>query len=206
MFRYPYSLHSKEMITMPVPCPFCHGRGFLPVATIKCRHCNGRGHTFRTVEAGFEQNAFQYQVTSPCNFCNGRGTNDVNSHGYHCPACAGIGQVNLAPSRPAQGAQQQSISIPKISLGKFTLLGRNPNGSSYSGEATISQHGSQYEVAWSLASGQRFYGAGVLDDDVLKIKWEHGLVAYVIRENGKILDGTWANGKGSEILIHISGH
>jgi hypothetical protein len=43
-----------------------------------------------------------------------------------------------------------------------------------------------------------------LDDKLLKINWEGGMVTYIIRDNGRILDGTWANGKGSEILTLVS--
>jgi hypothetical protein len=109
-----------------------------------------------------------------------------------------------APSQPPQEVQRQSASLRKIILGNYTVQGRNPNGSSYSGEAAISFDGSKYEIGWNLAGGQRFYGSGILDDKLLKINWEGGMVTYIIRDNGKILDGTWANGKGSEILTLVS--
>jgi hypothetical protein len=109
-----------------------------------------------------------------------------------------------APSQPPQEVQRQSASLRKIILGNYTVQGRNPNGSSYSGEAAISFDDSKYEIAWNLAGGQRFYGSGILDDKLLKINWEGGMVTYIIRDNGRILDGTWANGKGSEILTLVS--
>jgi hypothetical protein len=95
-------------------------------------------------------------------------------------------------------------ATPKIIAGNYSVHGRNPNGSAYFGEAVIIKNNAGYQITWNIAGSQIFYGTGVLDDQLLKIKWENGLVTYLIRDNGRILDGTWANGKGSEVLTLVT--
>jgi len=96
-------------------------------------------------------------------------------------------------------------ATPKIIPGNYSVHGRNPNGSAYFGEASIIKNNAGYQITWNIAGSQIFYGTGVLDDQLLKINWENGLVTYLIRDNGRILDGTWANGKGSEVLTLVTG-
>lgn len=120
-----------------------------------------------------------------------------------------VAWISKLPSQTTTSLSSQSfqVSSPTIILGNYTVQGRNPNdSSSYSGEATISQDGSKYEIAWNIEGRQRFYGTGILDERLLKVKWEGGSVTYIIRDNGRILDGTWANGMGSDILTLISDH
>ena len=96
---------------------------------------------------------------------------------------------------------------PRIILGTYSVHGRNPNGSTYFGEASIIKNKTGYQITWDIAGSQTFYGTGVLDDQLLKFKWENGLVTYLIRDNGRILDGTWANGRGTEVLTLVpAGH
>ena len=95
-------------------------------------------------------------------------------------------------------------TVSEIKLGNYSVLGRNPNGTTYFGEATLNKTDSGYQLTWKIAGRQVFYGSGVIDDQLLKIKWENGLVTYLIKDHGRLLEGSWANGTGSEVLTLIS--
>ncbi len=96
--------------------------------------------------------------------------------------------------------QIQSIETKKNGqlAGNYYVHGKNPNGTLYVGEVHIKQKSNYYEIVWKIGN-QKYYGIGILDENLFHVKWEHGLVTYVARENG-VLEGTWADGLGTETL------
>jgi hypothetical protein len=97
-------------------------------------------------------------------------------------------------------SQPQNMATKKLGqlAGSYYVHGKNPNGTLYVGEATIKHKGDHYEIVWKIGN-QKYYGTGAPDDNLFRVKWEHGLVTYIIRENGA-LDGSWADGQGTETL------
>ncbi len=83
--------------------------------------------------------------------------------------------------------------------GRYTVEGRNPDGSSYTGTVDIRQQGDSYHVAWQV--GSSFYrGAGRFAGNVLAVEWgEDTPVVYALGRDGR-LEGLWAGGLGEEIL------
>lgn len=91
-------------------------------------------------------------------------------------------------------------AIKKINqlAGNYYLEGKNPDGTVYTGKVTINDKINHYEIIWKIGN-QTYYGAGILDEMIFRVQWERGLVTYIIKEDGS-LDGSWANGMGTETL------
>jgi Caspase domain len=98
------------------------------------------------------------------------------------------------PNLTVSSASQTSAQLTGI----YSVEGKNSNGSTYRGTATITYENNLYKIFWKIGSKQIYYGSGSLKDDLLIIKWQEGLVTYAIK-NGKLF-GSWDNGKGTEIL------
>ena len=91
-----------------------------------------------------------------------------------------------------------AISFPG---GRYRVSGRNPNGSSYSGAATImSESGGRYGMEWTIESTS-YRGAGTLDGNLHTVNLG-GMtpVVYAIAADGR-LNGLWDAGRGQETLI-----
>lgn len=95
-------------------------------------------------------------------------------------------------------ATAQAISGKNLT-GEYTVEGRNPNGSAYSGTAKLEQTGSVVEVTWTVG-GQTYKGLGPLQGRVLTVEWgADAPVVYVLMPDGALY-GTWANGTGLDKL------
>ena len=89
-------------------------------------------------------------------------------------------------------------SLPDIS-GTYLAEGRNPDGSTYVGQAVLAQDGSTVTVAWSVGQ-QGYKGRGTFDGRVLQVDWgDTHPVIYVLMPGGA-LHGTWADGRALERL------
>ena len=91
--------------------------------------------------------------------------------------------------------------------GNYLVDGTNPNGSKYKGSVVIKRNGDSYLVTWTIAN-QVFNGNGALAGNTLTVNWKSaanssGTVAYGLSANG-VLKGSWAGGKGSEILTPVN--
>jgi hypothetical protein len=89
---------------------------------------------------------------------------------------------------------------------KYDAVGTNPDGSKYSGTATVQiLSDTTFAIEWSI-NGSTYKGFGMRRNDALAatytIDGEPGLVIYKV--NGDGLDGLWAirgeNGNGAEHL------
>jgi len=110
-----------------------------------------------------------------------------------------------APEKPVSdhGANSKSQQDKILPLsGRYSVQGKNPKGGSFTGQVSIVGQGGLYELTFDNRN-KTFHGKGVLEGNVLQVKWEHRFVTYTLRENGE-LEGTWDNGAGSEILAPIS--
>lgn len=101
--------------------------------------------------------------------------------------CAG---VLLASSIATAVAQDQDIA------GTYTVTGKNPDGSEYSGVATIGgTAGGNCGITWTIGNGQTSEAFCMRQDEVVGAAYtlgnSIGLVIYRINAQGG-LDGTWS--------------
>jgi hypothetical protein len=84
--------------------------------------------------------------------------------------------------------------------GSYRAEGRNPDGSAYSGTATIAQQGNAVQINWRVGN-QTYAGSGLRDGQVVQIDWgQPDPVIYVIMSSGE-LHGTWNRGTALERLL-----
>lgn len=90
---------------------------------------------------------------------------------------------------------------------KYDAVGTNPDGSKYTGTATINIiSNATYTIQWTI-HGDTYKGFGMRMNDALSatytIDGEPGLIIYKVDDNG-VLDGLWAvrgkDGAGTERL------
>ena len=84
--------------------------------------------------------------------------------------------------------------------GGYRAEGRNPDGSSYTGRATVAQQGNAVQINWSVGN-QTYSGSGIRSEQLVVINWgQPEPVVYVVMGNGQ-LHGTWAAGTALERLL-----
>ena len=92
----------------------------------------------------------------------------------------------------------EEAQLPDIS-GDYTVSGTNADGTSYTGEATITSTGNGYTIRWVIA-GESMNGLGDFDGQTYRVDWEAswgtGEAVYSLTSNG-ILKGTWTTDGGS---------
>ena len=107
-------------------------------------------------------------------------------------ACLGVG-VAFALTLPV-AAQVRDIT------GSYRAEGRNPDGSTYTGRATLAQQGNAVQINWSVGN-QTYSGSGIRTGQVVVINWgQPDPVVYVVMPSGQ-LHGTWAAGTALERLL-----
>lgn len=81
--------------------------------------------------------------------------------------------------------------------GTYSVEGRNPNGSTYRGDLTLTQIGPTVQAGW-VVGNDTFNGAGTLEGRVLTVIWQAtDPIVYVVMDDGA-LHGTWADGRALE--------
>ena len=84
--------------------------------------------------------------------------------------------------------------------GEYLVSGRNPDGTRYSGTATIrSDPSGSFRVAWEIGSDQ-FSGTGRFAGNTLTVDWGTDAPAVYELKTSGLLAGTWAHGEGTEWL------
>lgn len=102
---------------------------------------------------------------------------------------AGLGLTLLSPA----AAEAQDIN------GRYQVSGRNPDGSTYSGTAEVSEVFGKVTIRWRVA-GSAFEGIGSREDRVVTVDWGDTYpVIYVVMPDGS-MHGTWANGQALDRL------
>ena len=98
------------------------------------------------------------------------------------------------------GTKDSEFSASKIADGVYRVAGSNPNGSTYKGTVKIThKERSKYTFAWKIGPSS-YAGTGELKDNVMTVKWGTDSPAIYKVEPDGTLNGTWAKGKGTEIL------
>lgn len=97
-------------------------------------------------------------------------------------------------------------ALPQNVMGKYSVGGKNLDGSAYDGAAQITPNGSTCRIVWK--TGQvTSEGVCMVSDKTLaafyKLGSDYGLIIYEIQDDGS-LKGQWTvagkNGRGSEVL------
>jgi hypothetical protein len=82
--------------------------------------------------------------------------------------------------------------------GRYRVNGKNPNGSRYTGQLTISNQGDRYALDWRVGS-TAYKGTGTMTNNILTVNWGSATpVIYALSADGT-LKGLWDAGKGEEI-------
>ena len=83
--------------------------------------------------------------------------------------------------------------------GRYSVSGRNPNGSRYSGTVSIVRRAGRYEMEWRVGSSS-YRGTGALEGNLLTVDWGSSQpIIYALGENG-VLSGLWSGGQGEDVL------
>jgi len=85
-------------------------------------------------------------------------------------------------------------------VGRFNVEGRNPDGSTYGGAASVEKTGDTYRVVWTI-DGTRFVGTAIGSDEALAITYRAGNetgIALMGRE-GAGYGVVWAYAGGTRI-------
>ncbi|WP_417668440.1 hypothetical protein [Roseibium sp.] len=116
-----------------------------------------------------------------------------------------LGAALVVPGAdPAQAGIKAVVSPGSVEQleGTYSVDGRNPNGTRYTGRVYLTAKSGVAFFRWEI-SGQTFHGQGGMAGSVLTIDWgESEPVIYRVNADGT-LDGTWAGGKASERLVRI---
>jgi len=111
-----------------------------------------------------------------------------------------LGAYQIA-SKPAAGSTAAQFK-PASLEGEYRAVGRNPDGNAYRGTCELEYDSDDdlFYVYWTVGTSE-YEGVGELDGDTLTVEWgDKYPVVYKIRQGGKVLEGTWANGQASETL------
>ncbi len=95
-------------------------------------------------------------------------------------------------------AEDEPMIDPAVLAGEHPCKGRNPDGSTYEGTATIRVKNGLVLIEWNIG-GKKSYGTGLVEGMGLGVGLESGLALYQIvpQAEGKSLIGVWAT-EGSE--------
>ncbi len=107
---------------------------------------------------------------------------------------AAVMAISLGTYCNESAAQSEGVQ------GTYKVEGTNPDGTRYRGNVTVTQSGDDYIFNWNIA-GDQYSGKGQLSGTRLTVDWgqEHPVI-YEVQDNGARLEGTWADGQGTETL------
>jgi hypothetical protein len=89
-----------------------------------------------------------------------------------------------------------TVAVPE---GRYSVTGRNPNGSRYSGTVSIARRAERYEMEWRVGSSS-YRGSGTLEGNLLTVDWGVSQpIIYALGEDG-VLRGLWSGGQGEDVL------
>jgi hypothetical protein len=84
--------------------------------------------------------------------------------------------------------------------GSYDVQGTNPDGSTYSGTATVTRTGQTYKVVWDVG-GDTFTGTGIGNKDFLAISYAYdkGTGLVLLGADGGNWKGVWAYAGGTKV-------
>ena len=85
-------------------------------------------------------------------------------------------------------------------VGRYDVIGKNPNGTEYYGTATVARSGQTYSVVWVIGSTS-FYGTAVGADKLFAVSYragdKTGIALYIA--SGRNWEGVWTFTGGHEV-------
>lgn len=103
-------------------------------------------------------------------------------------ACAVVALAMMTSSAFAQVA------------GRYTMTGKNPDGSSYAGAVQVEPTGDTFRVTWTI-DGQRYVGTGIGSDEALAVTYRSGNntgVALIFMDKG-LYKVVWTYAGGTQL-------
>ncbi len=86
--------------------------------------------------------------------------------------------------------------------GQYSAIGRNANGTSYSGIVNITRRNESYMFVWKIGNST-YSGVGSLLGDMLTVDWGSQYpVIYTVSQDGRLV-GLWDNGRATETLVPV---
>ena len=84
--------------------------------------------------------------------------------------------------------------------GSYRVDGTGPDGSSYTGTASIEATGDTYQVTWLIA-GQKFVGTAVGNDDFFAVAYRSGTATGIAAygKDGRGWTGVWTYSGGRKV-------
>ncbi|MDA8425696.1 MAG: hypothetical protein M0Z80_06120 [Treponema sp.] len=85
--------------------------------------------------------------------------------------------------------------------GTYRATGTNPDGSAYRGTCVVGLNADgTYSFVWEVG-GTSYVGVGRLKDGIMTVDWgDASPVIYQVQRGGKVLVGTWSDGKATETI------
>lgn len=114
------------------------------------------------------------------------------------PKSVGPGETgpDKAGMPPGGAMPPDKRAAPPVVAGAYSLVGRNLNGSSYTGRVAVTATGETYRVVWRVGT-QTFVGVGILTGDILSVAYNGGLAVYRFSPQG--IRGRWATTNATRI-------
>lgn len=107
----------------------------------------------------------------------------------------------IPPYQMAPGQPKADLPGDQGIRGLYQAVGTNPDGSTYRGVCEITpESDGTYRFQWTIGSGS-YTGKGTLSSGVMTVIWESPYpVIYKVLQGGKVLEGLWEDGEGTEVL------
>lgn len=104
-------------------------------------------------------------------------------------------------SPPSSGGDTSPVGIPVGLGGSYKATGTNPDGSVYQGSCVVTaKSDGTYGFDWKVGSST-YVGVGSLENGVMTVDWGDTYpVVYQVEQDGKLLVGTWSDGRATERL------
>ena len=108
--------------------------------------------------------------------------------------------ISLSENLYAQRGKDSGGTAPVDITGTYQVEGINPDGSAYTGTCKITtKGGGNFYFYWQV--GTTYEGTGKLQGNKISVDFGDTYpVIYIVKNRGKLLDGTWANGTATETL------
>lgn len=101
---------------------------------------------------------------------------------------------------PVLAAMTVGADAQKSPVGRYTVEGRGPDGSTYTGTAEVAQTGETFRVTWVIG-GERFVGTAIGDNQFMSISYRSGSdtgLALLVSEGTGWL-GVWTYAGGTRL-------
>ena len=111
------------------------------------------------------------------------------------------GRWTIPGANEAEGTEEANGGKPGELEGEYSVKGTNPGGKgSYEGKLRVRKTGATYQLRWTIAGSQAYYGVGLKVRDAMHVGWGTGKDTYAVISydfDGKSAEGMWTVG-GSE--------